>query len=431
MTRFILAVGVAVFLFFFFTGGTVARAAELPTATPEEVGLSSSRLARLERVLRDHVEDGELPGVVAMVARRGRVPWRLTAGYSDIEADRPLTEDALFRVASMTKMVTIVAALTLYEEGRFQLTDPAQRWLPELAEVRVAGEGWTPDDPDQHLVAPRSPITIRDLMRHTSGFTYGGGGHPVDALYRPAGLRSWPGDLAGFVRTLAAVPLAFHPGEAWEYSLSTDVLGRLVEVVAGKPLDRVFEERVCAPLDMRDTGFVVSDTDLPRLTDVYLFDQGGLKLLEAARESPLRKRPPAFSGGGGWAELGSDGGLVSTARDYLRLLQMLLDGGRLGEVRVLGRKTVELMMTDHLDGIPTWLGPGVGFGLGVAVLTDVGASGELGSVGQVWWAGSDNTYFWIDPKEEMIGLLMVQVRPFGHLDLMNRFAILAQQAIDD
>jgi CubicO group peptidase (beta-lactamase class C family) len=382
-------------------------------------------------MLRSHVRRGELPGVVAVLARRGRVAWSLTAGKGDIEADRPLTGDALFRIASMTKMVTIVAALSLYEEGRFQLTDPAARWLPELADVAVAGEGWTPERPDQRTVAPRSPITIRDLMRHTAGFTYGGGGHPVDALYRPAGLRSWPGDLAGFVRTLAGLPLAFQPGEGWEYGLSTDVLGRLVEVVAGEPLDRVFEERVFRPLDMRDTAFVVSDAALPRLTNVYLFDEGELKLLEAAHDSPLRERPPAFSGGGGWADLGSDGGLVSTARDYLRLLQMLLDGGRLGDVRVLGRKTVELMMTDHLDGIPTWLGPGVGFGLGVAVLKDVGAAGELGSVGQVWWAGSDNTSFWIDPKERMIGLLMVQVRPFGHLDLMGRFAILAQQAIDD
>jgi CubicO group peptidase (beta-lactamase class C family) len=418
-------------LFFLLPAGTVARASELPTAPPEEAGLSPERLARLESVLREHVQRGELPGVVAMVARRGRVAWRLTAGRSDIEADRPLTEDALFRIASMTKTVTLVAALTMYEEGRFQLNDPASRWLPELADVVVAGEGWSAERPDENIVAPRSPITIRDLMRHTSGFTYGGGGRPVDALYRPAGLRSWEGDLAGLVRTLAGLPLAFHPGEEWEYSLSTDVLGRLVEVVAGQPLDGVFEERVFAPLDMRDTSFVVPDEKLARLTSVYAFEDGSLRLLEAGEESPLRKTPPAFSGGGGWADLGSDGGLVSTARDYLRLLQMLLDGGRLGDVRVLSRKTVELMMADHLDGIPTWLGPGVGYGLGVAVLNDVGAAGELGSVGQVWWAGSDNTYFWIDPKEEMIGLLMVQVRPFGHLDLMGRFATLAQQAIDD
>lgn len=412
-------------------GARAARTAELPATRPEDVGLSSERLARLESALREHVQRGELPGVVAVVARRDRVAWRLAAGLGDIEAARPMTEDALFRVASMTKPVTVVAALTLYEEGRFQLSDPAARWLPELADVVVADEGWDPKRPREHTVPPRSPITIRDLMRHTSGFTYGSGGHPVDVLYRPAGLRSWAGDLAGFVRTLAGLPLAFHPGEAWEYSLSTDVLGRLVEVVAGQPLDRVCKERVFAPLDMHDTAFVVPDEKLARLTSVYAFEDGALRLLEAARDSPLRRRPPAFSGGGGWADLGSDGGLVSTARDFLRFLEMLLDGGRLGDVRVLSRKTTELMMSDHLDGIPTWLGPGTGYGLGVGVLKDVGAAGELGSVGQVWWAGSDNTYFWIDPEEEMIGLLMVQVRPFGHLDLMGRFAILAQQAIAD
>jgi CubicO group peptidase (beta-lactamase class C family) len=194
-------------------------------------------------------------------------------------------------------------------------------------------------------------------MRHTSGFTYGGGRHPVDSLYRPAGLRSWKGDLAEFVRALARLPLAFHPGEAWEYSLSTDVVGRLVEVVAGQPLDRVFEERVFRPLDMRDTGFVVVDDALHRLTNVYLFEKDRLTLLEAARESSLRTRPLAFSGGGGWADLGSDGGLVSTARDCLRLLQMLLDRGRLDDVRILGRKTVELMLADHREGIDTWLAP--------------------------------------------------------------------------
>jgi len=405
--------------------------AELPTAPPQDVGLSPARLARLEGALRDHVERGELPGVVAVVARRGRVAWSVSLGYGDLEAERPLTEDALFRVASMTKMITIVAALTLYEEGRFLLSDPVSRWIPELEGVVVAGEGWSRDEPGARTEPVRSPITVRDLMRHTSGFTYAGGGHPVDPLYEEAGLRSWEGDLADFVRTLAGLPLAFQPGTAWEYSLSTDVLGYLIEVVTGQPLDQVFEERVFGPLDMRDTGFVVSDARLPRLTNVYEFEEGQFRLLEAAVESPLRKRPPAFSGGGGWAALGSDGGLVSTARDYLRFLQMLESGGQLGDVRILSRKTVELMTTDHLDGISTWLGPGTGFGLGVGIVTDVGASGELGSPGQYFWAGSDNTYFWVDPEEELIGLLMVQVRPFGHLDLMSRFAVLVQQAIDD
>lgn len=406
-------------------------ATELPTATPEDVGLSSARLARLEEALRQHVDRGELPGVVAVVARRGHVAWSTVLGRGDMDSDRPLGEDAIFRVASMTKMITIVAALSLYEEGHFLLSDPVSRWIPELGEVVVAGEGWSAGEPAKNTEAPRAPITVRDLMRHMSGFTYASGGRPVDPLYREAGLRSWEGDLEGFVETLAEIPLAFHPGEAWEYSLSTDVLGHLIEIVARKPLDEVFEERVFEPLDMRDTGFVVSDEKLARLANVYTYSDGTLELLESAEESPLRKRPPAFSGGGGWAELGSDGGLVSTARDYLRFLQMLEHGGRLGDARLLSRKSVELMTVDHLDGASTWLGPGAGFGLGVGLITDVGASGELGSSGQYFWAGSDNTYFWVDPEEQLIGLLMVQVRPFGHLDLMSRFAVLVQQAIDD
>ena len=383
-------------------------AGEIPTASPEDVGLSSTRLARVEKALHTHVERGELPGVVAVVARRGRAAWSVSLGKSDIEQGRPMTEDAPFRVASMTKMITIVAALTLYEEGRFLLTDPVSRWIPELEGVVVAGKEWSADAPDKNTEAPRSPITVRDLMRHMSGFTYAGGGHPVDPLYREAGLRSWEGDLGGFVRTLAGIPLAFHPGEGWEYSLSTDVLGYFLEVLTGKPLDQVFEARVFGPLGMTDTGFVVSDAKLDRLANVYAYEKGELKLLESAEESPLRKRPPAFSGGGGWAELGSDGGLVSTARDYLRLLQMLQSGGRLGDVRILSRKTVELMTTDHLDGVSTWLGSGVGFGLGVGIIEDVGASGDLASPGQYFWAGSDNTYFWVDPEEDLIFVGMIQ-----------------------
>ncbi len=231
------------------------------------------------------------------------------------------------------------------------------------------------------------------------------------------------------METLAKIPLAFQPGEAWEYSLSTDVLGYLIEVVSGQPLDQFFRERILVPLAMRDTDFVVPESKLSRLANVYEFKSGKLTLLESTQSTPLRQCPPAFSGGGGWAQLGSDGGLVSTATDYMRLLQMLLNGGALVGKRLLSRKSVELMMADHLNGIKTWLGEGVGFGLGFAVLNDLGAFGELGSEGMVWWAGSDNTYFWIDRKEQMIGLMMTQIRPFLHLNLMDRFQQLAIQAI--
>lgn len=360
-----------------------------------------------------------------MIVRRGRVAHFESFGEMDIEAARPMRKDTIFRIASMTKMITTVAAIMLYEEGRFTLHDPVSKYVPEFRDLKVAV------DSNLTTVSAKREITIRDLMRHTSGITYASGSRVVDPLYRKAGLRSWDKSLAEFVKVLAKIPLAFHPGEDWEYSLSTDVLGYLIEVISGMPLDEFFKERIFDPLNMRDTGFVVVEDKLDRLASVYEFRDGKLNLLESAQDTPLRRRPPAFSGGGGWASLGSDGGLVSTAEDYMRLLQMLLNGGTMGGKRLLSPKSVELMMTDHLNGIPTWLEEGVGFGLGFAVLMDPGAFGELGSEGMVWWAGSDNTYFWIDRREQMIGLVMTQIRPFGHLDLMSRFQQLALQAIEE
>jgi CubicO group peptidase (beta-lactamase class C family) len=410
-----------------------ARGQEQAVFVPEEVGLSSDRLTRIHAMLQTHIDRGELAGAVTMIARRGKVVHFEAHGMANLEARRPMRRDDLFRIASMTKMVTTVAAMMLYEDGHFTLQDPVSTFIPAFRSMQVA----LPDEGNQAspgaftTVPAQNQITIRDLLRHTAGFTYAGGAHVVDPLYREAGLRSWDKSLPAFVEQLAAIPLAYQPGAGWEYSLATDVLGYLVEVVSGQPLDQFFEERIFEPLQMKDTGFVVPASALDRLVNVYEYDAGALSLLESADDTPLRYRPPAFSGGGGWASLGSDGGLVSTSEDYMRLLQMLLQGGILDGKRLLSRKTVELMMMDHLDGLPTWLGPGVGFGLGLAVLQEVGAYGELGSPGQVWWAGSDNTYFWIDPAEAMIGLFMTQIRPFGHLNLMGRFQQLAMQAIAD
>ncbi len=404
---------------------------ELPVATPDAVGLSADRLGRIHDMLQEHIDRAELSGAVTMIMRQGKVVHFEAHGTMNLEANIPMRKDGLFRIASMTKMITIVAAMILYEEGRFSLNDPVSMYLPVFKPMRVALP--PKDQPvglDSLLTVPlEQEITIRDLMRHTSGITYASGAHVVDSLYRKAGLRQWPGSLSAFVAQLAEIPLAFQPGTAWEYSLSTDVLGYVVEVISGQPLDQFFKAHIFDPLQIKDTGFVVPQRDLDRLVNVYQYEDGQLKLLESAQDTPLRHTPPAFSGGGGWAALGSDGGLVSTPTDYMRLLQMLLNGGVLEGHRVLGRKSVDLMLTDHLDGISTWLGPGIGYGLGFAVLNDVGAYGELGSPGQVWWAGSDNTYFWIDRKEAMIGLLMTQMRPFGHLNMMVRFQQLALQAL--
>jgi len=410
-----------------------ARGQEPSVVAPEAVGLSSERLARIHTILQAHIDRGELAGAVTLIARRGKVAHFEAHGTADLETRRPMQRGDLFRIASMTKVVTTVAAMMLYEEGHFTLYDPVSTFIPAFRSMQVAlpEEGNHAPTGAFTTVPAQNQITIRDLLRHTAGFTYAGGAHVVDPLYREGGLRNWDKSLPAFVERLAAIPLAFQPGEGWEYSLATDVLGYLIEVVSGQPLDHFFEERIFQPLQMTDTGFVVPASALDRLVNVYQYEAGALTLLESAGDTPLRHPPPAFSGGGGWASLGSDGGLVSTSVDYMRLLQMLLNGGTLDGKRLLSRKTVELMLTDQLNGLPTWLGPGVGFGLGFAVLQDVGAYGAPGSPGQVWWAGSDNTYFWIDPAEEMIGLLMTQIRPFNHLNLMDRFQQLATQAIAD
>ncbi len=397
---------------------------------PEQVGLSTARIARIKKMMQSHIDRKELAGAVYTIARRGKVVAFESLGQSDIASKKPMQDDAIFRLASMTKIVTTVAAMMLYEEGKFSLNDPISKYILEFDDMRVATNRKTGDGAISTVPAARK-ITILDLMRHTAGLTYASGDHPVDRLYRQSGIRAWPGTLSKFSKTLSEFPLKNHPGDVWEYSVATDLLGHLVEVISKESLDKFFAKRIFMPLKMNDTGFVVPADKLDRLTSVYQFKDGRLRLLESAANSPLRRRPPNFSGGGGWAELGSDGGLVSTASDYLMLLQLLLNKGALGDQRLLSRKSVELMMVDHLGGKRTPLGPGVGFGLGFAVLTDVGARGELGSKGQVWWAGSDNTYFWIDPQEEMIGVLMVQVRPFRHLNLMDRFHRLALQSIVD
>jgi CubicO group peptidase (beta-lactamase class C family) len=402
--------------------------APIGAGAPISSGLSKDHLDRLGGELQRHVDAGELSGAVAMIARRGRVAWVESVGWADVESGIPMRADTIFRIASMTKLVSTVAALVLHEEGRFLLSDPVSRYLPAFAEMTVLT-----DDLDGEGRRPaRSAITLRDLLCHTAGMTYGSGREPgLDALYQMAGIRGWRGSLEGFTDTIAELPLLFDPGTRWSYSYSVDVMGRVIEVVAEEPLDEFMRTRILDPLEMDDTGFRVPEEKLSRLASVYAYDDGVLRRLESAADTPLRLDPDGLSAGGGWGELGSRGGLVSTAPDFMRLLLLLAGGGELEGERLISRKSVELMGTDHIEGMPTFLGPGVGFGLGVAVLNDVGAYGALGSKGTLWWAGSCNTYFFIDPVEQLVGLLMTQMRPFGHLDLMDRFMSLALAAIAD
>ncbi len=392
-------------------------ASDLETVRPEEVGLSSARLDRLRQVFQSHVDEGRLAGALVLVGRQGKVACCDTLGHMDVKARKPMRKDSLFRIASMTKAVTAVAVLQLMEQGHFLLDDPVSKYLPAFKDMTVAGESGK-------VEAAHRPIAIRDLLRHTSGLLYGG------KAYRQAGLHQWDRSLAEFVETLAALPLAYPPAARFEYSYSTDVLGHLVETVSGRPLDEYFQQFVFEPLDMHDTGFVVPAEKVGRLTNHYAFEDGKLVCKEQAETSPFLKQAKALSGGGGWSY--SYPGLVTTARDWWRFMEMLRRYGRLDGQRVLSRPTVELMCADHLGDIPGAFEPGTGHGLAVGVVTDAAQHGQLASKGTIYWAGAPhNTYYFVDFEERMCGLILLQNGPFGHLDLMQHFLILAHQAIDD
>jgi CubicO group peptidase (beta-lactamase class C family) len=415
--------------------GPVIIGTDQPTVAPEEVGLASSRLARLRTVMNQYVADKKIPGGIGLIARRGKVAYQEAFGMSDIEAAKPMRLDTIHRIYSMSKPITSVAVMMLYEEGKFQLNDPVAFYLPAFAKMQVGVEEKDPQtgQPVLKTVPAKRPITIRDLLRHTSGLTYGVFGETlVDKEYRKTkGVMD--GNLDAFVTKLARLPLLYEPGTRWNYSLSTDVLGRLVEVLSGKSFEQFLQERIFVPLDMRDTGFHVPAGKKDRLAKLYIktkegnlepaaicanwqecldkFPSGALSYLE----------PPSFQSGGG--------GLVSTAQDYLRFCQMLLNQGQYNGKRLLSRKTVQLMSSDNLSTIPE-VAPGVGFGLGFAVSKAPGAAGMIGTPGEYNWGGAAGTKFWIDPQEELIGIFMIQIL-MSPVDYGSSFRVLTYQAIAD
>jgi CubicO group peptidase (beta-lactamase class C family) len=391
---------------------TSASAQALPSARPEQVGLSTERLDRLSRTIRADLEKGRLPGAVALVARKGQVAYFEAFGFRDKAAGAPMPREAIFRIYSMTKPFTSAVAMMLVEDGQLALVDPVGRYLPQLAKLEVGLE----KDGRLTLVPAQRGQTIQDLLRHTSGFTYGVfGKSAVKDLYTKHGVDATDHTNAALVDKLATVPLHYQPGTTWEYGRSTDVLGRVIEVVTGKPLSRVFEERLFQPLKMHDTAFSVPTSKLARLAQPLPADPDTgqpIRLLDVAT-------PPTYEAGGQ--------GAVATAMDYARFAQAMLNRGQLDGSRVLSRKSVELMSTDQLGGIA--FRPGLGFGLGFAVRTGGGA-GELGSVGEYSWGGFGGTYFWIDPKEEMIAVWMAQ-GPGQREHYRRLFKSLVLQAIAD
>jgi CubicO group peptidase (beta-lactamase class C family) len=394
-------------------------------ATPESLGFSRARLARIGAAMQRHVDDGRLPGAATLIARRGRVVHLETVGWADVEARRPLEPDTICRIYSMTKPITVVAALLLWEEGRFGLDDPVGAYLPELAGMPVL-RGMDRGVPT--LAPSGRPVTIRHLMTHTAGMTYGAfeGDAPGERMYAAADLLRPDRTLAEMVSALGRLPLLFDPGSRWLYSVSIDVLGRLVEVVSGQPLCAFLQECIFGPLGMVDTGFAAPEPALGRLATLYgPAERGGLTPIPAPCGRDFARLEPMRSGGGG---------LVGTIVDYGRFAQMLLSGGELHGRRLLAPGTVALMRSNHL---PPEAGPygnpphaGHGFGLGVRVLRDPGLAGQLDGVGSFGWSGLAHTDFWVDPANELVGVFMTQlVAPPPGVGAPQQFRNLAYQAL--
>ncbi len=401
----------------------------LPETKPEAVGMSSERLGRIGAVVQKAIDDKRIAGAVTLVVRHGEVAWFDARGMADREAGKPMTKDAIFRICSMTKPITSTAVMMLYEEGKFLLEDPISKYLPEFKNPRVLVK---PATGQPYTIPATQEITIRDLLRHTSGLTYQWN-TDVGQAYADAnvasGLLAYDGTIADSVKRLAPLPLLFNPGERWEYSLSVDVLGRLVEVVSGMPLDQFFKTRILDPLGMKDTAFFLNDDKVPRLAAAYTYyDDKGLQrfpdkpIVEGpfvySADYPYRGPKKLFSGGAG---------LTSTAGDYARFCQMMLGGGKLGDVRILSRKSVELMTHDQAG--KAW--PDQGFGLGFGVNGVKSPMAEVGSPGSYNWGGFFFTQFVVDPKEDMVVITMAQLHPTGGLTLLLTVQNLAYQALVD
>ena len=398
----------------------------LPMSSPEDVGLSSERLERIAPFLQRHIDQELISGSVALIARNGRIAYHEALGEQDMSADTPMQRDSIFRIYSMTKPITSVAVMMLWEEGRFLLNDPVSKYIPELGGLMVGVDGIGADgQPEFTTTRSSRDMTVRDLLRHTSGLTYGTfGASTVDQLYNEEEMLN-SGSLAEFVTKLSTLPLRYDPGSTWNYSVSTDVLGRFVEVVSGMPFDQFLEERIFRPLEMNDTSFWVPESKAHRLTTLYTpkaADDLTLKPMETdAVARDYREPPPAPSGGGG---------LLSTATDYVRFCQMLLNDGELGGVRLLGAHTVEMMTDDHLGDIEMGLGAeGHGFGLGFMVNADLGAMGATSHEGTFSWGGYAHTRFWVDPVDDLIGIFMIQILPSSAVDYGDKFKSLVYQAL--
>jgi CubicO group peptidase (beta-lactamase class C family) len=407
------------------------RAEAPPAATPESVGLSSERLARLHAGMQQYVDAGRVSGVVTYVARNGRVVDLQAYGKADVESGRAMRTDTIFRVASQTKAFTSVSVMMLVEEGRLTLADPVSKFIPAFEKTTVA----VPPPPGAvagspvSVVPAKRPITIRDLLTHTAGISYGNG--PAQEQWKAAGIQGWyfadrSEPVSAVVERMALLPMDAQPGEKYVYGYNTDILGVVVEKVSGLTLAEFIQKRITGPLGLVDTQFYLPPAQKDRLATVY-----------AAKDGKIERATDPKTGQGHYVEgprvgFAGGAGLLSTARDYGRCVQMLLNGGEIDGVRLLGPKTVEIMTVNQVGTLFAERGPndaGRGFGLGFDVIEDLGKTGQHGSVGAFGWGGAYHTTYWADPKEKMVVLLMTQLLPAGTSDLHAKFRALVYQSI--
>jgi len=387
----------------------------------KEAGFSVERLERIELAMQKYIDEDLTPGVLTAIMRKGKIVHLETQGYMDVENKIPLQEDAIFRIASMTKPIASIALMILWEEGHFQLNDPVAKFIPSFSKAKVSSTG-DASGKTGTLEDPKRDITIRDMLTHTAGLSNSYIGNRQ--AYRKAMNIPRPKSNAEQVDRLSKLPLNYHPGEQWQYSAATNVVGHLVELISGQSLDIFLKERIFLPLDMKDTHFYLDDTKGGRLTAQYAPGKNNkITLRDPGTDESRWITSPRniFSGGGG---------LVSTARDYLRFQQMILNEGELYGERILAPSTVSLILENHTDNLPIWLtGPGTGFGLGYGVIVDRGKASTPLSEGSAYWGGAYCTISWIDREKDLIGLMMTQVRPYDHINIRRDFQVLTYQAL--
>ena len=409
-----------------FSSSNIVQAAELSRVRAERVGMSSDRLQQLDRLMKSYVDAGQLAGQVILVLREGRIVYSAANGMRDIEAGSPMMQDSIFRIASQTKAIVSTGIMILQEQGKLDINHPLSRYIPEWADMQVAVAdnqgGYT-------LETARRPITLRHLLTHTGGMSYGSG--PARQEWTRAGFQGWyfankNEPILTSIKRMAALPLDEHPGEAWIYGYNTDILGAVIEVASGMDLASFLKQEIFDPLQMRDTHFYLPEEKADRLAVVYRPDNdGGIEAIPSTEG--MQSQGLYIQGQGPNRSYSGGAGLLSTARDYSRFLQMTLNGGELDGVRILSPKTIELMTVNHLGDIP--FRNGTGFGLGFSVVEDIGTRGTLGSVGEYGWGGAYHSTYWVDPQEELVVVYLTQLIPSNGLDDYSKLRNGIYQAI--